>query len=84
VDKIVKSIGAIIIVALSLGLVVVQASMVPEAKAEILPAPLLHSDGASVETVCSLQGWPHYAPRCQFDLRTGSAARSIVRVIAVR
>jgi len=83
-NKIVNSIGAITIVALSLGLVVVLSSMVPEAKAEILPAPLLQSDGVSPETICSLQGWPHYAPHCQFDLRTGNEVTRIVRVIAVR
>jgi hypothetical protein len=83
-DKIVNSIAAIILVALSLGFAAVLASMVPEAKAEILPAPLLQSDGVSPETACSLQGWPHYAPHCQFDLRRGSATPRIVRVIAIR
>jgi hypothetical protein len=31
-----------------------------------------------------LQGWPNYAPRCQFDLRTGNTEPRIVRVIALR
>jgi hypothetical protein len=80
----INSIAAIIIVALSLALVIVLASMAPEAKAEILPAPLLQPDAVATAPACLLQGWPHYEPRCYFDLRTGSAEPRLVRVIAIR
>ncbi|HET7680610.1 MAG TPA: hypothetical protein VFK79_10805 [Xanthobacteraceae bacterium] len=80
---VINSIAAVIIVALSLALVIVLASMAPEAKAEILPASLL-SDVVATAPACLLQGWPHYEPHCYFDLRTGNAESRIVRVIAVR
>jgi hypothetical protein len=80
----INSIAAIIIIALSLAVVILLASMVPEAKAEILPEPLLLSDRAAPASACLLQNWPYYAAQCQFDLRTDSAKLAIVRVIAVR
>jgi hypothetical protein len=79
---VINAIAAVIIAALSLGLVIVLASMVPEAKAEALPTPLLQLDIATA-SACLLQDWPHYAARCNFDLRTGGETRS-VRVIALR
>lgn len=81
---VVNSIAAMISVALSLALMIVLASMVPEAKAEILPAQLLQADIMATAPACLLQGWPHYAPHCQFDLRAGSAEPRIVRAITIR
>lgn len=81
---VINSIAAMIIVALSLCLVIVLASMAPEAKAEILQTPLLQSDIVPTAPACTLQGWPHYEPRCQFDLRADNAQARTVRVIALR
>jgi hypothetical protein len=81
---VVNSIAAVVIIALSLGLVFLLASMVPEAKAEILQAPLLQSDVVEAKPACLLQGWPNYAPHCQFVLRAGSGETRIVRIIALR
>ena len=76
-------IAASIIVALSLGLVIL-ISMVPEATAEVLPAPLLQGDIAIKVPACTLQGWPHYQPPCQFDLRIANTEPRTVRIIALR
>ena len=87
-----KSITAIAVAALVASLAALLTSIGPEAKAESpakaaqhqaygkgdrLPA---HSKGAA----CSTRGWPHYEPKCQFDLRQpGNVART-VRIIALR
>jgi hypothetical protein len=81
---VINSIAASIIVALSLGLVILLASMAPEAKAEVLPAPLLQGDIAIKLPACALQGWPHYQPHCQFDLRIANTEPRNVRIIALR
>lgn len=33
---------------------------------------------------CSSLGWPHYEPKCQFDMRRAADERRTVRVIALR
>jgi hypothetical protein len=76
-------IAASIIVALSLGLVVL-VSMAADATAEVLPAPILQGDIAIKVPACALQGWPHYQPHCQFDLRIADTESRTVRIIALR
>ena len=79
-----NSIAAVIAAALAASFAVVLTSGVPEAKAETLQAPLLQFDVVTTAPACLLQGWPNYAPRCQFDLRTDTMEPRIVRVIALR
>ena len=80
-----NSIAAVIAAALAASFAVVLTSVVPEAKAETLQAPLLQFDAVTTAPdACLLQGRPNYAPRCQFDLRTGNMESRIVRVIALR
>ena len=80
-----NSIAAVIAAALAASFAVVLTSVVPEAKAATLQAPLLQFDDVvKTAPACLLQGWPNYAPRCQFDLRTGNTESRIVRVIALR
>src|SRR3954452_12538435 len=67
---ILNSIAAAIILALSLSLIVVLASMAPEAKAEILQADIVAAPP------CLLQGWPYYEPRCQFNAAGSAATRT--------
>jgi hypothetical protein len=81
---VINSIAASIIVALSLGLVILLASMAPEAKAEVLPVPLLQADVAIKVPACALQGWPHYQAHCRFDLRIANTEPRTVRIIALR
>ena len=35
-------------------------------------------------TACSSLGWPHYEPRCQFDMRRQATDLRTVRVISLR
>ena len=79
-----NSIAAVIVAALAASFAVVLTSGVPEAKAETLQAPLLQFDVVTTVPSCLLQGWPNYAPRCQFDLRTAETESRIVRIIALR
>ena len=79
-----NSIAAVIAAALAASFAVVLTTVVPAAKAETLQAPHLQVDVVTTAPACSLQGWPNYAPRCQFDLRTGTTEPRIVRVIALR
>ena len=79
-----NSIAAVTAAALAASFAVVLTSVVPEAKAETLQAPLLQFDVVTTAPAACLQGWPNYAPRCQFDLRTGNTESRIVRVIALR
>ena len=80
-----NSIAAVIAAALAASFAVVLTSVVPEAKAETLQAPLLQFDVVTTApAACLLQGWPNYAPRCQFDLRTSNMESRMVRVIALR
>jgi|tagenome__1003787_1003787.scaffolds.fasta_scaffold19608346_1 hypothetical protein len=74
----ITSIAGASITGLSLSLIVVLASMAPEAKAENLQPDIIAA------SACVLQGWPHYQQRCQFDLRAGSDETRSVRVIALR
>jgi hypothetical protein len=80
----INSIAVSIIVVLSLCLVILLASMAPEAKAQVLPIPLLQGDMPLKVPACALQGWPHYQPHCQFDLRIANAEPRTVRIIALR
>ena len=79
-----NSIAAVIAAALAASCAVVLTTVVPAAKAETLQASHLQVDVVTTAPACSLQGWPNYAPRCQFDLRTGTTEPRIVRVIALR
>jgi hypothetical protein len=79
-----NSIAAVIAAALAASCAVVLTSAVPEAKAATLQAPLQQFDVVTTAPACLLQGWPNYAPRCQFDLRTGNTESRIVRVIGLR
>jgi len=79
-----NSIAAVTAAALAASFAVVLTSVVPEAKAETLQVPLQQFDVVTTTPACLLQGWPNYAPRCQFDLRTGNTESRIVRVIALR
>ncbi len=53
------------------------AQALPFAKADRLHVPL---KGAA----CSLQGWPDFEPKCQFDVREPAGEARTVRVIALR
>jgi hypothetical protein len=55
-------------------------------KAEVVPL-LAQTDRLPVlakQSPCSLTGWPHYEPSCQFDLRAPSGDIRTVRIIALR
>jgi len=78
-----NAITAIVAASLVAGLAVSLTAIVPEAKAQILQAPLLQPDRVAKAPACSLQGWPHYEPACQFDLRASSGETRTVRVIAL-
>ncbi len=79
-----NSIAAVIAASVAASFAVVLTSVAPEAKTETLQAPLLQFDVVTTAPACLLQDWPNYAPRCQFDLRTGNTESRIVRVIALR
>ncbi len=88
-----KSITAVATAGLAAGVVVVLTSGVPEAKADtlVLLAPQHQSNAKSDRipallkgAACSSRGWPHYEPRCQFDLRRPANEARTVRVIALR
>ncbi len=72
-----NSIAVAVISAFSLGLVIVLASIIPEARAEIR---VIASEPAV--PACLLQGWPHYDPRCHFDRRAVTGEPRLVRVVA--
>lgn len=72
---VINSVAVATIAVLSLALMVVLASMVPEANAEA------SQPESAAAPACSLQGWPYYESRCQFDRRADSVEPRIVRVI---
>jgi hypothetical protein len=77
------SIAAIVAAAGVAGLAAVLTSGVPEASAE----PLVKSDRLPVVATgaaCSLQGWPAYETKCQFDLRQPGNEARIVRIVGLR
>jgi hypothetical protein len=80
----VNTITAVIVSALAAGLVVDWAPIVSDAKAEAVEAPFLQPASVVTAPACVAQGWPHYDPRCQFDLRAGNGEARNVRIIAVR
>jgi hypothetical protein len=69
---------------LAAGLIAILDSVFPAAKAEVVSPLPPQPDLAAKATACLLQGWPHYEPRCQFDLRTSDGQIRSVRVIALR
>ena len=80
----VNSITAVVASALVAGLVVDWTPIVPQAKAEVVQSALLQPADVAPQPACLLQGWPHYDPRCQFDLRAGGGETRVVRIIALR
>lgn len=80
----VNSITAVIAAALAAGLAVDWTPIVPQAKAEVVPSALLQPASVAPPPACLLQGWPHYDPRCQFDLRAGGGETRVVRIITLR
>ena len=73
--KCANSIAAIIAAALAASFAVILTSVVPEAKAETLQAPLPQFDVVTPAPACLLQGWPNYVQRCQFDLAPAPRSR---------
>ena len=53
----------------------------PFAMADRLRVPV---SGPVTGTACSLRGWPHFEPKCQFDKREPAGEARVVRVIALR
>jgi hypothetical protein len=83
-----NSMGLLLAVGVSTALAATYA-FVPEAGAStaIVSQPTAKGDRLGVliqRPACTLQGWPYYAQRCQFDFRTSTAAPKAIRLIALR
>ena len=75
---VINSLAVATIAVLSLALMGVLASMVPEANAQA------SQPETAAAPACSLQGWPYYESRCQFDRRAGTGETRSVRIINPR
>jgi hypothetical protein len=84
-------IGTVAAASLATGLTVFFTSVAPEAKADSAALNSVHLSSAkgdrlpilSKGSACSVQAWPNYDRRCQFDMRSDKDAR-LVRIIALR
>lgn len=81
--QIIRSISAVLVAA-TVAFAVSAAPAANDDAAKPVAAPVTAETAVLTGSHCSLQAWPDYETRCQFDVRRASGDARNVRVIALR